>query len=159
MNDTYPTASASGLGFRTAPVELLLADDDPGYRGYCREIIDDVNRLCTRDPRRMGLPTAAPWSLRCFPDGAPLLNHARGVVAQGRRIPLCCLDICMPTDGLWTAEQLRALDPQVAIIFMTASREIETAAIRTRIGDNVFLLAKPFAAGDFHVLAQALVAT
>jgi len=80
-----------------------------------------------------------------------------GVAAFARERPDCILlDVRMPgTDGIAACEQIRALPggDQVAIVFVTAQRDVETFDRAVRAGGDDFIT-KPFRPGELIVRVQ-----
>ncbi len=80
-----------------------------------------------------------------------------GVAAFARERPDCILlDIRMPgTDGIAVCEQIRALPggDQVAIVFVTAQRDVDTFDRAVRAGGDDFIT-KPFRPGELIVRVQ-----
>ena len=67
-------------------------------------------------------------------------------IANGFKPDLAILDVQMPElDGFDLAEQLRAIDPEVDVIFMTGSiHELDSKLIRAVRKDAFYFLQKPF---------------
>jgi DNA-binding NarL/FixJ family response regulator len=70
------------------------------------------------------------------------------------------LDVRMPPgrDGVWTAEQIRALDRKVNIVIVTAYSDVHPQVIANRLGSSSHLLyiQKPFFRQEIFQLAVAL---
>src|SRR5689334_20061807 len=80
-----------------------------------------------------------------------------GIAAFVQTQPDCILlDIRMPgMDGIVTCERIRALDggDQVAIVFVTAQRDVETFDRAIRVGGDDFIT-KPFRPSELIVRVQ-----
>jgi len=85
-------------------------------------------------------------------------NGEDGIEAFSRERPACILlDVRMPgIDGLAACRQIRALPggAEVAIVFVTAQREVETFDLATAAGGDDFLT-KPFRPSELVVRVQA----
>jgi two-component system, OmpR family, alkaline phosphatase synthesis response regulator PhoP len=109
---------------------LLLADDDP--------ITLDSLRACAED------------------DGFSVLLAANGQQAldlwQRRKPDLLCLDIMMPQmDGYEVCRRVRAIDPNVPILFLSAKNEEIDVVVGLQLGADDFIR-KPF--GKHELLAR-----
>ncbi len=132
---------------------VLAIDDDPDVlEQYQRLLVqkDNSERLlvlndlvgiepdpATRMPR-FSLDTASSGR-----DGFQLVKEA---LQDQRPYAVICIDMRMAEwDGLRTAVEIRKVDPEVNLIFVTAYTDYELSRIRARIGGNFNLLYKPFA--------------
>ncbi len=108
---------------------IVIADDDPDLLEYFHNIFERDNSLNFFEAEE---PPDA-FQVTTFSDGAPLVDFFRTEHAEGRRIPICLLDMRMPTmDGLTAAEALRSIDPEVFIVILTAYADVSAAEIRSR---------------------------
>lgn len=103
--------------------------------------------------------TPSPIECRTYSDPEKLLADCRQGMERGIRHPLCILDMKMPThaEGLETAEKLRAIDPDIDIVFCTANSKVVPAEIRGRLKDRVFFVLKPPNIEEFTMMIYALV--
>jgi PAS domain S-box-containing protein len=77
---------------------------------------------------------------------------------QGRQISLCILDMRMPKqNGLVTAEQLRAIDPEIDIVVSSAYDDFGSAEIRARLRERVYFVRKPFDYEVISLMVESLV--
>jgi PAS domain S-box-containing protein len=60
-------------------------------------------------------------------------------------------------NGLDTAEQLRAIDRDIDIVISTAYNDFGIEEIRSRLGDRVFFVRKPFDYDEILLMAESLV--
>jgi diguanylate cyclase (GGDEF)-like protein len=81
-------------------------------------------------------------------------------LAAGQRFDVVFLDMRMPPghDGAWAASAIRALDPEVDIVIVTAYSDVDPGALSSRIppAEKLFYLQKPFHAHEVRQLAVAL---
>lgn len=113
---------------------ILLADDDP--------ITLDALRACLE------------------PEGFKVLTAKHGGEAlalwEKHRPDLLCLDIMMPqVDGYEVCRRVRAADPQVPVLFLSAKNEEIDVVVGLQIGADDFIR-KPF--GKHELLARIRVA-
>ena len=102
---------------------ILIVDDEPRMiRSVERVLCQDYKTATTRSSREAI------------------------TIANGFKPDLAILDVQMPElDGFDLAEQLRAIDPEVDVIFMTGSiHELDSKLIRAVRKDAFYFLQKPF---------------
>jgi signal transduction histidine kinase len=116
---------------------VLVVDDNAENRALAKAILDDE-----------GMPVEL------------ARNGAEALVAVARRAPDCVLlDIRMPDiDGLIVCERIRALPggDRIAIIFLTAQREVETFDRALAAGGDDFIT-KPFRPAELVVRIQTAI--
>jgi DNA-binding NtrC family response regulator len=101
---------------------ILIVDDDPVQR-----------RLLETAITRSGM------SVLTAPGGGPALDLVRG--PRGDQIALMLLDLLMPDmDGLEVLAKLRASQPDLPVIVLTAKGGIDSAVEAMRAGANDFLV-------------------
>jgi diguanylate cyclase (GGDEF)-like protein len=92
--------------------------------------------------------------------GEAAVEAVRGAVADGAPFAIVFLDVRMPPgmDGIQAAKRIRALDPNVNIVIVTASMGPELDKLDTEIppADKIFFFKKPFHAVECRQLAAAL---
>ena len=133
---------------------ILIADDDTQLLEYYRSIfvhddsLDFLNMKSADDS----------FAVHTFPDGAQLVDFFLSEHSRGERIPLCLLDMRMTTmEGLTAAEIIRAADPEVIILIITAYADYSPAEIRKRLQDDIFYMKKPFNEDELYSLVTSLV--
>jgi len=139
---------------------ILAIDDEP-------EILELYRKLFTTEAAGEldilgGRDSAPPPSLiecRTYTEPQKLLDDYSAEVKQGRRCPLCIVDMRMsaPDEGLTTAIDLRKIDEDIDIIFCTAVSHIIPEEIRTKLQKRVFFVGKPFNNEEFTLMVQSLV--
>lgn len=96
-------------------MNIAICDDDPVMAGQIEKLVDQVFHGDTRS-----------YSAEVFFSGDELLDF---LVQQPGFFQMYLLDIEMEgTDGLETAGQIRAADPDAVIIFMTSHSELMSEA-------------------------------
>ena len=92
-------------------------------------------------------------------EAVALVKSAR---EAGDPIGVLFLDMLMPPgiDGLETARQVRAIDPDINIVIVTGYTDHSPEAVSEVAGpeDKIFFLAKPFEAREIRTLANSLTA-
>src|SRR5262245_53357501 len=100
---------------------VLVVDDDAGVREGLRFALDERYRVLD----------------------APHGRGALGIV-QAERVDLVLLDILMPeVDGLEILQELKALDPDLPVIMMTAVKTVRTSVAAMKLGAADYVT-KPF---------------
>src|SRR5262249_19347755 len=106
------TGSAPARGAQDTRRVVLVVDDDAGVREGLRFALDE--RYTVLD--------------------APHGRGALGIV-QAERVDLVLLDILMPeVDGLEILQELKALDPDLPVIMMTAVKTVRTSVAAMKLG-------------------------
>jgi PAS domain S-box-containing protein len=133
---------------------ILVADDDTKLLEYYRSIFEQDDSLDFLNMKSAD----DPFVIHTFPDGAQLVDFFLSEHSRGERIPLCLLDMRMTTmDGLTAAEIMRAADPEVTIIIITAYADYSPAEIRKRLRDDIYYMKKPFNEDELYSLVTSLV--
>ncbi|HYC22376.1 MAG TPA: sigma-54 dependent transcriptional regulator [Candidatus Bathyarchaeia archaeon] len=108
---------------------VLIVDDEPGIR--------ESLRLTLRDDYDLLLAESGEEALRA---------------AQSSRPDVVLLDIVMPgMDGLAALERLKAFDPCLPVIMVTATRTIKTAVTAIKLGAYDYIQ-KPFEIEDLRII-------
>ncbi|HMD74365.1 MAG TPA: EAL domain-containing protein [Steroidobacteraceae bacterium] len=157
------------------PIRMLIVDDEQPVREAYAEILSDPVASADRNERldmrarlfrKAGTVRAVQASSATgfdpvFCDGAEAAVEAvREAFAEGRPFAVVFLDMRMPPgpDGLWAAERIRALDPEVEIVICTAFSDADPRQISRRVPpeDKLFYLQKPFHPHEVRQIAVAL---
>ncbi len=81
-------------------------------------------------------------------------------IAENRPYSVVFLDVYMPPgpDGIWTAEQIRKIDPNIEIVIVTGYSGIESKEISRRVppAHKLLYVQKPFHAEEIYQFATAL---
>ena len=151
---------------------ILAVDDDPGIRKLYERILAPPDRhpateasLADLESRLFGPEAAnAPREfvvdLTLASQGDEAVAAVREALAAGQPFGVVFLDIRMPPgpDGVWTAEQIRALDSRVEIVVVTAFSDVPPEEICRRAppARQLVYLQKPFTPFEVRQLAGAL---
>jgi len=119
---------------------ILIADDDPIQCYLYREFLaKGISGYFGNSQHRQ-----IPLDIRMFSDGAPLLAYFRDEFENGKRIPLCLLDMRMNyMGGIETAQAVRAIDPDVFIILITSYEDISHDDLMKNLKKDVYFMNKP----------------
>jgi len=119
----------------SAPATLLLADDDPVALALLAEVLAGEG-----------------YVTRCAPGGAPCLE-----LAAHEPFDLAIVDLRMPdVDGLEVVRRLRVMQPEVAVIILTAFAGIDTAIEAIRQGATDYL-SKPFRMEQIKIAVRRIL--
>jgi len=149
----------------SAPMRLLVADDDPRILDLFTEILapgdDAAGGLDSLGPAP-ALPSGQRFELTLCRQGEEAAEAARAALRDNRPFAVAFLDVRMPPGrgGLVAAEAIRALDPSVQIVIVTSFSEVEPAAIASRVppADKLLFIQKPFHPGEILQFATSLCA-
>lgn len=157
-------------------IRVLVVDDEADVRHAYRQILCDAAPTDTRDARQamrarlfsgaaaaaVSVPAALPvqFDVTFCDDAQQAVDAVRIACDAAQSFALVFLDMRMPPghDGVWAAEQIRALDPHVELAICTAYSDVDPAAISERVApaDKLFYLQKPFHPHEVRQLAMAL---
>lgn len=116
----------------TAPVTLLIADDDPAARELLAEVL-------TREGYRV---RAASGGEECL------------LLAQTEPFDLALVDLRMPDlDGLQVLKRLASIQPGIPVLILTAFATIETAIAAIHAGAYDYL-SKPFRMEEIKIVVR-----
>ena len=157
------------------PIRVLIVDDEQPVRDSYGKILltpvasaDRTERLDMRArlfqkgaDAPLPLPPPATAFDAVFCDGAATaVESVRDACATGRPFAVVFLDMRMPPgpDGVWAAERIRALDPEIEIVICTAFSDADPSEISRRVPpeDKIFYLQKPFHPHEVRQIAVAL---
>ena len=139
--------------------DILVVDDDLEVLKFYRKIFA-ASSAYELDILGTGMSGGFVVAAGClaYSDPTALVADYRKMLARGKQVPLCIVDMRMPQqNGLVTAEQLRELDPEIEIVISTAAGDFSAEEVRSRLGERVFFVHKPFNAGEFALMVQALI--
>ena len=129
---TFPVATMSRPLERTGKLHLLVVDDDAAIRSACCEIATDLGFV----PQTVSSIEAARTLLR----------------DQG--IDILLLDLRAPLeDGLGLLQEIKALNPGLMVVVMTAIASVPAAVEAMRTGAADYL-SKPFALDELTVVLE-----
>jgi len=102
------------------------------------------------------------YHVECCCQGDQAIEVVRNAIEIGKPFAVAFLDIRMPPgpDGVWTAEQIRRLDPNVQIVMMTGYSDFDINEIARRVPpeDKLLYMQKPIHSQEILQFALALTA-
>ena len=102
------------------------------------------------------------YDVHCCCQGDEAVDAVRQAVADDRPFAAAFLDVRMPPgpDGVWAAEQIRKLDPNIQIVMMTGYSDFDINEIAQRVPpeDKLLYIQKPLHAQEIRQFARALAA-
>ena len=156
------------------PIRVLVADDEPALLDAYRRVFAGVSDTTDSgdhtlaDLRATLFGRARPMADRpTFAVDVAYANGAEEAVAAVRSahdgatpFHLAFLDMRMPPgpDGIWAAQEIRAVAPDLDIVIATAYSDVDPREIAERVPplDKVFYVQKPFHPYEVRQLALAL---
>ncbi|MDH3669570.1 MAG: EAL domain-containing protein [Gammaproteobacteria bacterium] len=142
-----------------SPLRVLIADDEAVIRESYRDILAP-NSSKTPAGDKFGAmkaqlfgadtqPAERPQiEVVCCEQAEQAVDAVVQALAAGQPFAVAFLDIRMPPgkDGVWAAEQIRALDPDIEIVIVTAYSDVDPQEIAARVPpvDKLLYLQKPF---------------
>ena len=159
------------------PIRVLVVDDEQPVREAYQQILGDAipsaDRAALQDmrsrlfrkpedpiPPTAPLPNVTKFRLDCCEGAEAAVEACRAARIEGQPYAVVFLDMRMPPgrDGVWAAEQIRALDRDIEIVICTAFSDVDPATLSERVppADKFFYLQKPFHPHEVRQLALAL---
>jgi len=122
------------LSLESAPLHVLLADEDAAVRRACGEIVRGAGMVAHEED---------------FPERARSLLMGKGA-------DIVLVDEKIATGaGSELLEELRLLRPEIAIVWMTSASTVQLAVDAMRFGASDYLV-KPFSAEELELVLQRL---
>ncbi|MEL7640841.1 MAG: response regulator [Solidesulfovibrio sp.] len=147
------------------PMRLLVADDEPRILDLFTEILCPAEDVFDGLDGLGGTALAAPetrFDLTCCRQGEEAVAAVAAAIRAHRPYAAAFLDVRMPPGrgGLVAAEEIRAMDPWVQIVVVTAFTDVDPAAIAARVppADKLLYIQKPFHPQEIRQFATSLCA-
>lgn len=153
-------------------VRILIADDEAEIREAYASILEPERRdsgsdqLAELRARLFGgsvsssSPSQESLELSYYSGAEAAVEAVEAAVCEERPFAVAFVDVRMPPgpDGVWAAEQIRALDPDIHVVIVTAYSDIDPGEITSRVlpEERLFYLQKPFHAHEIRQTARAL---
>ncbi len=152
-------------------LRILAVDDEEMILTLYRDILTPSNRTENAETsldelatRLFGVnqPMAPPISfdLMTCSRGDEAVEIVKTAAEEEKPFAVVFLDVRMPPgpDGVWTAEKIREIDPNVDIVIVTAFSDISPDEIvrRSPPREKIFYLQKPFHTQEIYQIACAL---
>jgi two-component system, sensor histidine kinase and response regulator len=151
-----------------APIQVLVADDDPAVREAYRTIFArrEDGELTAASEDLFG-DDAAVSAEQCCVSVISIVDQGEAAIAlagerlrEGRPFAVAFVDMRMPPgiDGATTIERLWRLDPDLQVVLATAYSDTPWQQLRRRLGcsDRLVILRKPFEPVEAQQLVEAM---
>ncbi|MHC4193588.1 MAG: PAS domain-containing protein [Planctomycetota bacterium] len=151
---------------------ILVVDDEEAILEEFQEILCpstepskserklDELKAQLSEPVQKALPPSCSFDLVTCRQGDEAVEKARAAIEEGTPFVIVFLDVRMPPgpDGIWTAENIRALDPDAQLVIVTAYSDIDPLDIGRRVlpTDKLLYIQKPFHPHEIRQTASAL---
>lgn len=152
---------------------ILVVDDEQNVLDAYRHVLARQQGVAANATRLDALenklfPSSSPASLLPAFDlclcrqGPEAVAAVQESIAHNAPFAVAFIDVRMPPgpDGVWTAAQIRALDPLVNIVIVTAYSDLSPAKINQQVQppDRLLYMQKPFHTHEIQQFALALSA-
>jgi len=151
MIEHAPAGQAPVHGYR-----LLAVDHEQATLDRYRDI------LTPSASGDAGEPALPAFELSLCSQGEQAVETVRQALADGRPFSVAILDMHMSpdSDGIWTAERIRQMDPDIEIAMVSADSDVDTRELNRRVPppDKLFYIQKPLHSEELRQLARSLCA-
>jgi len=152
-------------------MRILTIDDEQAILDAYRHILvpasddqssalDALGDALFDTPDEAGVSNAEPVEISYCRQGLDAVAEVEAAVAAGRPFQVAFLDIRMPPgiDGKETARRIRAADPDINLVIVSAYSDHDVTDISLVAGppDKIFYISKPFSADEIQQMAVAL---
>jgi signal transduction histidine kinase len=150
---------------------ILLVDDEPKILQELQKVLapseTTSHELIELESRLFGDSGKNPsgskaYDVHCCCQGDEAVKAVKKAVEENNPFAVAFLDIRMPPgpDGVWTAENIRKLDPNLQIVMMTGYSDFDISEIAHRIPpeDKLLYMQKPVHSYEIRQFALALTA-
>jgi signal transduction histidine kinase len=152
------------------PFRILVADDEPSMLNAYSSVLLANAALKQSDGGLEDLEAelfgedrpqhAQPYELELCQQGHDAVSAVKQAEAEGRPFSVAFLDVRMPPgmNGVETAREIRAIDPGLNIVFVTAYSDTDPRDIARIVPpvERLFYVAKPFQPLELQQFASAL---
>ncbi|MGH6933634.1 MAG: ATP-binding response regulator [Dongiaceae bacterium] len=154
----------------TEAFRILIADDEPSMlNAYGSVLLSDSaasvddDRLDELESELFGgrsRPVGQRYELVMCQQGEQAISAVKKAESEGRPFSVAFLDVRMPPgiNGVETAREIRAIDPDLNIVFVTAYSDTDPRDISRMVPpvERLFYVAKPFQPQELQQFASAL---
>lgn len=151
-------------------MRILIIDDEQAVLDAYRHILtaapadqaSELDALATAlfDEPSVIRPHAPMAAITYCRQGIDGVAEVEAALASGRPFQVAFLDVRMPPgiDGKETARRIRAIDPDINLVIVSAYSDHDVTDISLVAGppDKIFYISKPFAADEIQQMATAL---
>ena len=155
------------------PPRLLIVDDEQNVLEAYRQVLadrqspdshhprlDELESKLFREPVRETPPPT--FDLCLCRQGQEAVEAVRESISRNSPFAVAFIDVRMPPgrDGVWTAAQIRDLDPWINIVIVTAYSDFSPEAINRQVQppERLLYMQKPFHTHEIQQFARALSA-
>ncbi len=148
---------------------ILLVDDEPRILDELEKVLSpnevtcqEINELESRLFGNAARNTRKAYDVHCCHQGDEAVDVVQQAIDNEEPFAVVFLDVRMPPgpDGVWTAEQIRHIDPNIQIVMMTGYSDFDISEIAHRVPpeDKLLYLQKPVHSQEIQQFALALTA-
>jgi len=153
------------------PLRILAVDDEPTISALIKRVLSPIttDQLLSSDfsypdfKHQSGEAKAAPpqlFDLTICQQGDEAIEAVKKSKAEKNPFAVAFMDVMMPPgpDGIVTAERIRAIDPYVEIVMVTAYSDVDPKDIAKRVhpAHKLLYIQKPFHPLEIYQFAIAL---
>jgi PAS domain S-box-containing protein len=154
-------------------IRVLAVDDEQDILDAYQDVLSPQAQLKRTEVEMQSLATKLfgdPAPSRSVPSfelvtcrqGDDAQQAVKNALAEGRPFAVAFIDIRLPPgpDGVWTAENIRLLDPYTEIVMVTAYSDVDPSDVAARVQpeDKLLYIQKPFHPREIRQFAVALSA-
>ena len=136
--------------------QILCAEGPRGMESHWKEIVAKLF------PEDVSVDMVPSFELTLCRQGEHAVEAVREAVETGQPFAVSFIDVHLPPgpDGIWTAEQIRALDPLLEIIIVTGFADVDPIEISHRVPPigKLLYFRKPFYPQEVQQFSLALSA-
>ena len=127
-----------------------------GVKQSSEALLDTLSKGVGGSRQSASAEQRSPYQLECYLNGVDAVAAVEGAVAVQLNYAVALIDLRMPQgiDGMETARQIRALDEDIQIIFVTAYSDYSTDEIFQQISGAVLWLRKPFHSEELYQVVR-----
>ena len=155
------------------PIKILIVDDEKNVIDAYTKILNPNKPVSQKSSRFNELENklfndtpsstnSINFELHCYNQGPVAVKAVRESIAQGKPFSVAFLDVRMPPgpNGVWTAKEIRQLDPYINIVMVTAYSDISPSEIAIQVPppERLLYMQKPFHTHEIQQFASALTA-
>ncbi|WP_439815107.1 EAL domain-containing protein [Zavarzinia sp. CC-PAN008] len=143
------------------PRILIVDDEDDLLKSYALVLQPEVSRrLRDLEAALFGAKAEQGYELTFCTQGEEAVAAVARALDEGQPFSVAFMDVRMPPGitGVEAAERIRALDPDINIVFVTGFSDISPTEFSERVppADKVYYVVKPFQPAEIQQFALAL---
>jgi PAS domain S-box-containing protein len=147
------------------PIRVLAVDDEEDVLGFYQAVFrpwspDADDHEAPPPAGEQGTGTCTIFDLSVCAQGVEAVESVQAAVDAGHPFAVVFLDLRMPPgpDGVWAAEQIRKIDPDINIVIVTGHAGTNPQAIADRVPpvDKLLYVEKPLRSREIEQFAMTL---